>query len=385
MISLINFLSVIGVATGVAALIIVISVMNGFDKKVKEKIIGTYSHIVVFADDTAGENKNILSTVTGFSEVQSAAPFILGQIVLRKDDKVTGVLLKGVNLAREKLVTDMKAFIDLDADSIGPKNIILGKELMESMGLSKGDKVELIMPRSISSVAKYPFTVRGAFESGRFDYDSNIVIVDYDSALSLYERGGATKGLAIKLYNENEILKVKAKLNDTLGMGYMVKSWMDLDRNLISALAVEKRMMFVILGIIVLVACFNISSSLIMVVMEKTRDIGILKAIGATSLGVSSVFFIQGLLIGLMGSLLGAIGGVFIAERVNKIVDFIKSVTGYEFFPSDVYYFNRIPVEISHIDVSIITSLAIALSVLAGLYPAWKASRMNPVEAIRYE
>ena len=196
---------------------------------------------------------------------------------------------------------------------------------------------------------------------------------------------GAVTGAGLRVRDAMDVAEVKYRLQSFLGHSYTVKSWMDLDRNLVTALALEKKMMFIILGLIVMVACFNICGSLIMMVMEKTRDIGILKAIGATSLGVRLVFLLEGTMIGLLGIAFGGFAGVFLARRVNAVADLVEKVTGIAVFPSDVYYFTEIPVMVSYTDVATVIALAFALTVLAGAYPAWKASRLDPVEAIRYE
>jgi len=234
-------------------------------------------------------------------------------------------------------------------------------------------------------VAKSRFEVIGSFTSGRYDYDANLAVVSLDTARDVFRMGDAVTGVGLRVEKEMEVSGLKSRLQSLLGYPYIVKSWMDLDRNLVTALALEKKMMFIILALIVMVACFNISGSLIMMVMEKTRDIGILKAIGANSRGISSIFLMEGVIVGFLGVMAGGLSGVFIANRVNAVAEFIKRVTGFELFPNDVYYFAEIPVNVSMTDVCTIISVAMALTLVAGLYPAWKASRLDPVEAIRYE
>ncbi len=385
MISLISGISVVGVALGVASLIIVISIMNGFDGEVRKKIIGTYAHLMIFQDGGMEGYRQVADRIEEMPGVKNTSAFVTGQVVLRAKDTVTGILLKGVDPTSESEVTDVIDYIGGTASVLNEKTIVLGSELMRREDILVGDTVELLIPYSVIDMEKAKLKVIGTFTSGRYDYDANLAIVGLDTARNMFRMGDKVSGIALKVEDEMRVGKIKRRLQDELGYPYTVKSWMDLDRNLVSALAMEKKMMFIILALIVMVACFNISSSLIMMVMEKTRDIGILKAIGANFYGVSSVFFLVGSMVGVLGVAVGGTAGVFIATRINKIADLIERLTGVAVFPNDVYYFSEIPVNVSMPDVCVIISLAMALTLAAGIYPAWKASRMDPVEAIRYE
>ncbi|MDD3088749.1 MAG: ABC transporter permease, partial [Candidatus Omnitrophica bacterium] len=317
MISLTAVISVLGVALGVASLIIVLSVMNGFDLEVKEKIIGTYAHIVVVNDTGIKDYPEFISYLESMEGIKSASAFVTGQAILQSGDEVTGVLVKGVDALKEGAVNDLEAYTSGAVSSLEGNTVILGRELMISQGIRVGDEVELVVAKTASDLTKKKFEVIGVFDSGRYDYDSNLAVISLAAAAELYDTEGAATGVAIRVDDELAVTPLKDRIQRIMGFPFSVKSWMDLDRNLVAALALEKKMMFLILTLIVTVACFNISSSLIMMVMEKTRDIGILKAIGANSRGVSLIFFLQGAFIGAMGAAAGGAGGIYAANRVN--------------------------------------------------------------------
>jgi lipoprotein-releasing system permease protein len=388
MISIIGGISVLGVTLGVAALIVVLSVMNGFDHEVKDKIIGTYSQITVTSYGGLEEDDTLLSSPESFPGVKSSAPFVNGQALLIKGrDNTKGVLVKGIDPEREKSVTDIGGYSGLAVNGLSRDSIVLGSELMFNAGIRKGDVVELLVPYSSLDMEKKEFVVAGGFTSGRYDYDANIAIISIGAAQDIFRTGEKVSGAGIRTsaQDEKDLLRVKDELAEALGPGHNVKTWMDLDRNLMQALAVEKKMMFSILAIIVVVACFNISGSLIMMVMEKTKDIGILKAVGAGFSGVSSVFLFVGSLVAFAGISSGTVLGVFIAKNINFLADAIEKATGLAVFPNDIYYFSEIPVRIDLNDVISVMIMAFLLALAAGLYPAVKAARMDPVEAIRYE
>ncbi len=385
MISLIGGISVLGVALGVVALIVVISVMNGFDAEVREKIIGTYAHLVVQKEGGIDDHPALISRIESMPEVKSAAGFVTGQAVLRAKGSVTGILLKGIDTEKESKVTEVIRYTGEEATRLKGDTIILGSELMKNERISVGDTVEVVVGYSLTDLEKSGLKVIGSFTSGRYDYDAHMAVVGLPTARKLFRTGQKITGIGLRLENAMKVSGIKSRLESMLKYPYVVRSWMDMDRNLVSALALEKKMMFILLALVIMVACFNIAGSLMMMVMEKTRDIGILRAIGANSRGISLVFLLQGAMTGLAGVMLGGFGGVFLARRVNAAADFIERITGFSVFPNDVYYFTEIPVKVTAPDVGTIIAVAMFLALAAGLYPAWKASRLDPVEAIRYE
>ncbi|MBI4846751.1 MAG: ABC transporter permease [Candidatus Omnitrophica bacterium] len=374
-ISLISIISILGVATGVFALIIVIGVMSGFDNELHSRIIGTSSHIVVDKigglDDFQQVNKALLS----LDEVIAVAPFVNTQALLLNDDGMSSVMVRGIDPALEGRVTSIKNFVKKGNLNLqDSNNIIVGNILAERLFLKVGDKLRLI-----SSVKKPEsvFTICGIFSSEMYDYDSAVVFVSLEKAKELAQNPLTLSGISVRIKDIYKANEVKKKIQELLGFPYFTRTWMDLNRNLFNALKLEKTAMFIILTLIVLVASMNIASTLIMMVMEKIKDIGILKAIGVTNKSIRVIFTFVGIFIGLIGTLLGTIAGL-IAAYILKTYEVIK-------LPADVYYINKLPVQVEIIDVAWIIAAAFCISLCATIYPALQASKLNPVEALRYE
>lgn len=393
-ISLITFISLAGVALGVTALIVVLAVMNGFSEDLKNKILGVTSHMVVLRHGEPLDNyRDLIPEVESVPGVTSVEPFIYSQVMINASGGVSGAILRGIDPAlpvtRDRLSGIVKSgrFADL-IDSpgslgAGERKVLLGIELGRQLGLLVGDVIRIVSPMGEVTPlgGRAPrvreFTVVGLFESGMYEYDSTLAYISLQDAQDFLSLGGTVTGLEVKVDDIYQADRIRQAVLTKLGSGYWARDWMQMNRNLFSALKLEKVAMFIILTLTVLVAAFNIASTLIMVVMDKTRDIAILKSMGATKKSVMQIFVFQGLLVGIVGTMIGVLGGVFLCEMLARY-QFIK-------LPSDVYYLTTLPVLLDPVDVAVITGSAILISFLATLYPAWQASRQNPVEALRYE
>ena len=380
-ISIISVISILGVIVGVSALIVVISIMTGFDIEIKEKIIGTYSHLVLLKEGGIENEKKVMALLNETEHVVASSPFIEKAAFLKYRDRAVGVIVRGLDEKYEKYVSNVSQYIDSGSLNFGESGIIPGKELLKSLRLKKNDKISLLLP---DGRRKKDFTVIGTFTSGRYDYDANLVFINLKDARSFFNKDSVS-GIGIKVDNEFDVNKIKRDLQKVFRYPFTIRSWMDLDRNLMRAIAVEKKIMFIVLALIIVVACFNIASSLIMQVLEKTKDIGVLRAIGATAGDIKKIFVFLGFSVGFIGVVFGGILGIVLARNINTIADYVERLTGFELFPSDIYYLSSIPVKIVQSDVAIIAIFSLILAVAASFYPAWRASRLNPVDAIRYE
>jgi len=375
-ISIISLISVLGVAVGVCALIVVIGVMTGFDNELRDSIIGANSHLVVEQEGGIDDAAALMKKIEAQPHVVSAAPFLDGQAFIKAKDTMQGVSVRGIISDKEIGVSKIGSYIKTGSiRAIDDGGMLIGTELAQRFGLRLGDTVSVISPMD---AREKDFRVAGIFSSGYYEYDSGLVFVDLNGAQDLFGFGDKAGGVGIKIDNEYLAPEVRMKLQKELGFPFYVKTWIDLNRNLFSALKLEKLAMFWILALIVTVACFNIAATLIMVVMEKTKDIGILKAIGATNNSIMAIFTLQGFIIGVIGTTLGTAGGLCFGYLLEKY-QFIK-------LPRDIYYWiEKFPVDIQPADVCAIVFAALSISLLACVYPAWQASRLNPVDALRYE
>jgi len=399
-ISINSIISILGVALGVWALIIVLAVMNGFETDIKEKILGTYSHVILMKYGNEGISKysTLIEQVKGYARVVSASPFIYNQVMLTSKANVSGVVIRGIdpdsavevtNIGRAIKEGSLSELKTQGGDGATP-GIIIGRELARHLGTFLNEPITVISPMgTITPMGMVPrmkqFKVVGVFNVGMYEYDSSLAYISLKEAQRFFNMGDAVTGIEIKVDDVYKAKEVARVIQEKLDFPYWTKDWMEMNKNLFSALRLEKVIMFIILFLIVFVAAFNIVSTLIMVVMEKNRDIAILKSMGATAWGIMKIFIIDGLIIGAVGTILGAIAGLLVAINMETISGYVERVLGLEVFPRDVYYLERFPSELNPFDVVIIVIVAVMLCFLAALYPSWKASKLDPAEALRYE
>lgn len=393
-VSFIALLSMIGIALGVAALIVVLSVMNGFGKELRERTLGMTAHATVTGQDgTLSDWQSVERRVRVHRSVINAAPFTQNEAMLSNRSRVSGALIRGVYPRLEPRVSDIDskmvsgALTDLQPGQFG---IILGRELANAMGVFEGEKITVITPQAnVTPVGVMPrlkrFTVVGVFEAGMHQFDRSMALMHIEDAQILFSKVDRVDGLRLKLDDMLNSYKVTGELNQLVGEDYWVRDWTKMHSNLFKALQTEKVVMFIILLLIVAVAAFNIISTLVMTVNEKQADIAILRTIGMTPNSLMWVFIVQGVVIGLVGTLLGVAIGVPVALNVNEIVVFFETLLHTKFLPADVYYISDIKADLHARDVLVYAASAFGLSVLATIYPAWRAARVQPADALRYE
>jgi lipoprotein-releasing system permease protein len=390
-ISLITFLSVAGVTVGVMALIVVIAVMSGFENDLKTRILGVKSHIVLERESgDFTDYPQVMEYLKTLDGIESATPVIHTQTMLKSAAGAAGTVLRGIDPASagqvnpnlEGMVLKQMAKAETrHSDKQGLPVIILGKELARSLGVLEGDEIYLISPRGrVSPAGHLPsmkrFLVAGFFESGMYEFDGAMAFVHIQEARKMLRMGDAVNAVEIRVNRIFEAKEISRRIIDHLGPGYRAKDWMEMNRTFFSALKLEKTTMFVILTLIILVAAFNIAGSLIMMVMEKTRDIAILKAMGATDQSIRKIFVFKGVMIGSIGTCLGALLGTTLCMLLKRY-RFVE-------LPSDVYYITQLPVQLAPADVLMTAGAAMLICLAASLYPARQAANLDPVEAIRY-
>ena len=388
-ISVITVISVLGVMIGVMALVVVLSVMNGFRADLMSKILGVKSHLLVLSYKGAfNDYKRVAGRVGQVEGVVATTPFIHSQVMVNRSGNVSGAILRGIHpqtagnvLSIERMIKD-GSLSSLKSSWDGLPTIIIGSELSKQLGAYPGDILNMVSPEGkLTPLGRVPnsqkYKVTAVFDSGMYEYDASMVFVSLKEAQAFLGFGDRVSGLEVRVKDVYKSDKVGIKIQNALGNPYWTKDWKVMNRSLFSALKLEKFAMFIILTMIVLVGALNIISTLVMVVMEKTRDVAILRAMGASAKSIMTIFMVQGLLVGLVGTLAGLASGLGICHLLAR----------YKFIslPSDVYYITTLPVRVEFWDICFVSLSAVVISFLATIYPSWHASKLNPVEAIRYE
>jgi lipoprotein-releasing system permease protein len=392
-ISFISGVSMLGISLGVAALIIVLSVMNGFQKEVRDRMLSVVSHIEVYGPGggVLPDVTRTLAEVRHNPEVIGAAPFVATQSLLARGEDMRGSIVRGIDPKLEPQVTDLAAAAPGVLEKLVPGQfgIVLGAELARNMGVRAGDALTMIAPGGqVTPAGVVPrlkqMTVVGTFDSGHFEYDSGLVLLNIEDAERLFRLEGPT-GVRLKLRDLNIAREVAAQLTTQLSGDFLIRDWTRQNRTWFAAVQLEKRMMFIILTLIVAVAAFNLVSTLVMTVTDKRADIAILRTLGASPASIMGIFVVQGAAVGVIGTLAGLLLGLGIAVNIDVIVPFMERMLNASFLPKDIYLISRMPSDPQSSDIVPIALISLVLAFLATLYPSWRASRVNPAEALRYE
>ena len=392
-ISFISGLATVGIALGVAALIVVLSVMNGFQKEVRDRMLGVLSHVEVIAPgEPVATLMPLTEILTASREVQAVAPFVSSQAMLSREGQMKGIMVRGIDPSKEPGVSGALSKLlsgKLESLTAGSYNIVLGRELANTMGVTVGNTVVAIAADGVATPAGMTprfrqFVVSGVFSSGHFEYDSSLALVHLRDA-EVFFRDQAVSGLRLRLSDMQRAPVVARTLSAKLPGNVVVRDWSHENRNWFAAVQVEKRMMFIILMLIIAVAAFNLVSMLVMTVTDKRSDIAILRTLGAQRSSIMSIFVVQGAWLGVLGVLLGVVLGVLIAANIDLVMAWIELIFGFQVLPKGIYFIDQLPSDLRAPDVIQIGLTALVLSLLATIYPSWRASRLEPAEALRYE
>lgn len=384
----------LGMALGVLALIVVLSVMNGFQKEIRERMLGASPNMEVVADGGRMDNwQTILDQVAQHPQVAAAAPYVAGQGMLSFGQSVQGVMVRGIDPARESAITELASKFklgSLDELRAGEFNIVLGSDLARALGVRLNEKIMLIAPQgSITPAGMMPrlkqFRVAGIFEIGMAPYDGSLALINLNDAQKLFQLGTMVTGISTKLRDLDQAPRTSRELQRQLPASLYVSDWTHQNSNYFRAVQMEKKMMFIILSLIVAVAAFNIVSTLVMAVTDKQADIAILRTLGASPRSIMKIFMVQGVVIGLIGTLLGSVGGILLALNLNVVVPFIEHLFGVQFLAKDVYYISELPSDLRYHEVIVVAGMSFLISLLATIYPSYRASKTQPAEALRYE
>ena len=386
-----------GIALGVAALIVVLSVMNGFQKEVRDRMLSVVSHIEILGGNgIVPDWRATVKEAKAVPRVTAGAPYVLAQAMLTNNELVRGAVIRGIDPALEATVSDLAQKMKrgkLEVLQAGEFNVVLGAELARALGVLPGDKLTVVSPQgSVTPAGVIPrlkqFNVAGIFEAGHFEYDASLALIHLDDAKKLFRVDGgenAATGVRLKtsdLYSAPQIAQDVAR---AVRGDLLVRDWGRINKNWFAAVQIEKRMMFIILTLIVAVAAFNLVSSLVMTVTDKRADIAILRTMGASPGAVMRIFMLQGALIGMVGLSLGVIGGVALALNLDVVVPSIERFLGVQFLNKDIYFISTLPSDLRASDLTSVVIISFILSLLATIYPSWRAARVQPAEALRYE
>lgn len=394
-ISFISSISMGGIALAVMLLITVLSVMNGFESELRDRILGMAAHVEIQNADSALKDWSSLSREVkkDNSQVAAAAPYVHGQGMVRSGQSVTGTIIRGVDPEHEPDVSDVASHMEvgsLDSLEKGKYNVILGADMADRLGVGLGDKIDLLIPTAnVTPAGIIPrfrrFTVSGVFSLGMYEYDSGLVLTSISDAAKLFQLDDGVTGLRLRLHDMFKAPQVTHKLEQAMPYPYQVTDWTRQNANFFHAIATEKTMMFIILSLIIAVAAFNIVSMLVMVVTDKQGDIAIMRTLGMKPRSVMAIFMVQGMIIGVIGTIIGVILGVLLSTYMEDIVPLVENLLHTDLLSADVYYISQLKGELHQSDVIRISILALLLAFLSTIYPAWRASRVQPAEALRYE
>jgi lipoprotein-releasing system permease protein len=402
-VSVITLISIIGVMLGVAVLIIVISVMSGFDRQLKEKILGFNAHLRVMKIGAPMPDYALVrAAIEANPHVRGVAPFVLGQVLVQTqaadgESAVAAPWVRGIDPRLEDKISVLPKSIIAGEFDVRGGGLLVGRDFAQNLGLSVGDNLEIYSPRTMRKVRESQkqgkeievqtedLVVKGIFDVGYYEYNASVVVTSLGNAQDLYELGDSVHGLLVMLHDPDQAAEVRAQLRTELGPGHRITTWFDENAGLLNALVVEKNVMFYILFFIMIVAAFGITSALITFVVQKTREIGMLKAMGATNGQVTGIFLSQSFIVGVIGVVAGFGLGMLALEHRNEFLHFMNRATGFELFPASIYGFTELPALIIPRDIVMICGGSLLISLAAGALPAWNAGRLKPVEALRYE
>ncbi len=373
-VGVVSTISVVGILVGVAALVTVLAVMNGFDDELKSRLVGMRAHLIIEKEGAFTEADSVRQKISAVQGVRASAPYVEGQALLQSGDWGTGVLVRGIDPVSEKTVTQFFRYMTEGSFGKRPDGIVIGNEMAKRARLSMGSSIS-IATQNLEKPAL--FTVEGIFSSGMYEYDANLIFLTLPQAQKIFSLEGQVNGLSVAWISAEDADKGKKILQKELGYPFYVRSWTDLNRTLFSALALEKLVMFLILGLIILVACLNIAGSLTILVMDKTKEIGVLKALGAAPADLLKIFAWDGLALGFVGAFSGLLVGLALCFSLKEF--------GWVQLPKEIYYVDHLPVLVDLKDTALVVFTAVVLSFVSALYPARMAAQLDPVKALRYE